>query len=154
MPLPTMSLRVAPEHHQLLRDIATALRTRPQLADVLRDVLQAQHDGVTVRDTDVLQPILERLAITEEFTRRIMAFAESINDRLKTLEQAAPQAAAPQPPRPATPGKRRPPTPITDDMRRWVHDMRNAGQTRDAIAQALQIGGATVSRILSEPARG
>jgi hypothetical protein len=49
MPLPTMSLRAASEHHQLIRDIATALRTRPELADVLRDVLQTQHD---IRDTN------------------------------------------------------------------------------------------------------
>jgi hypothetical protein len=65
MPLPTMSLRVAPEHQQLIRDIATALRTRPELADVLRDVLQMQHDGITQRDTDVLQSILDRLAALE-----------------------------------------------------------------------------------------
>jgi len=83
-----MSLRVAPEHHQLLRDIATALRTRPELADVLRDVLQAQHDArVPVRDTDVLQPFIERLEITRQFTERIMAFAENINERVKALEQ-------------------------------------------------------------------
>jgi hypothetical protein len=64
MPLPTMSVRGPPEHHQLIRDIATALRTRPELADVLRDVLQAQH-GITPRNTNVLQPILDRLATLE-----------------------------------------------------------------------------------------
>jgi hypothetical protein len=37
--LPTMSLRASPEHHQLIRDIATALRTRPELADVLQPVI-------------------------------------------------------------------------------------------------------------------
>lgn len=64
MPLPTMSLRASPEYHQLIRDIATALRTRPELADVLRDVLQTEH-GATVRDTNVLQSILDRLAALE-----------------------------------------------------------------------------------------
>lgn len=60
-----MSLRVAPEHHQLIRDIGLVLRTRPELADVLRDVLQSQH-GIAPRNTDVLQSILDRLAALEE----------------------------------------------------------------------------------------
>ena len=95
MPLPTMSLRAPPEHHQLIRDIATALRTRPELADVLRDVLQAEH-GVTERDTDVLQSFQEllqafqeRLMIQSDELRTIMAFAENIDKRVKALEQSA-----------------------------------------------------------------
>src|SRR4051812_41447908 len=117
MPLPTMSLRVAPEHHQLLRDIATALRTRPELADVLRDVLQAQHDsGVTERNTDVLQPFIERLEITRRFTERIMAFAENINERVKALERSAePKAATPRQSRPSSAGKRRSPKGVTGE---------------------------------------
>jgi hypothetical protein len=111
MPLPTITLRVAPEHHRLFRDIGAAIRTRPELADVLRDVLQAQHDsGVTERNTDVLQPFIERLEITRRFTERIMAFAENINERVKALEQSAEsQAAKPRQPRPAASGKRRSP---------------------------------------------
>jgi len=62
-----MSLRADPEHHQLIRDIATALRTRPELVDVLRDVLQTQRGGIAQRDTDVLQSILDRLAALEEW---------------------------------------------------------------------------------------
>jgi hypothetical protein len=93
MPLPTMSLRAAPEHHQLIRDIATALRTRPELADVLRNVLQSQY-GVTTgrvaeRDTDVLHAFQERLMIQSEGLQRIMAFAENIDKRVKVLEQSA-----------------------------------------------------------------
>ena len=90
MPLPTMSLRAAPEHHQLIRDIATALRTRPELADVLHDVLQTQHDGVTDRNTDVLQSILDRLTALE---RAISVGAPSTPDEAEptqphlTLEQ-------------------------------------------------------------------
>jgi hypothetical protein len=103
-----MSLRAAPEHHQLIRDIAAALRTRPELAGVLRDVLQAQHDGVTERDMDVLQTILERLAIEEKFSRRIMSMAENINDRVKALERPAETATAtPRQSRAAAAGKRR-----------------------------------------------
>ena len=118
-----MSLRVAPEHHQLLRDIATALRTRPELADVLRHVLQAQHDGVTVRDTDVsqstLDPILDRIAALEEREPRI-ARMEALEARIATLEEQAsmpvtlhlqsePPAPRPRTPRPAVAGKRRSP---------------------------------------------
>ena len=72
MPLPTMSLRAPPEHHQLIRDIATALRTRPELADVLRDVLQA---------------FQERLIIHSDALQQVTAYADNINERLKVLEQ-------------------------------------------------------------------
>jgi hypothetical protein len=37
----------------------------------------------------LLPEILDRLTREEEFSRRIMAFAESINDRVKALEQSA-----------------------------------------------------------------
>jgi hypothetical protein len=85
MPLPTISLRAAPEHHRIIRDIAAALRTHPDLIDVLQDVLRTKH-GVTERDTDVLQTFQERLMIQSEGLQRIMAFAENINDRLKALD--------------------------------------------------------------------
>jgi hypothetical protein len=88
MPLPTMSLRAPPEHHQLIRDIATALRTRSELASILRNVLQTQHD-VTERDTDALQAFQTRLMIQSEGLQRIMAFAENINERVKALERSA-----------------------------------------------------------------
>jgi hypothetical protein len=89
MTLPTMSLRVAPQHQQLIRDIGLALRTHPELADVLRDVLQAQHDGVADRNTDVFHAFQERLIIQSEGLQKIMAFAENIDKRVKALEQSA-----------------------------------------------------------------
>ena len=102
MPLPTMSLRAPPEHHQLIRDIATALRTRPELASVLRNVLQPQHRfteldtgalqtqyDVAEGNTDVLQAFQTRLTIQSEGLQRIMAFAENINERVKVLERSA-----------------------------------------------------------------
>ena len=82
MPLPTMSLRAAPEHQQLIRDIATALRTRPELAHVLRDVLQSQY-GIAPRNTDVLQSILDRLAALE---RSIAASAPSLPDEAEPTQ--------------------------------------------------------------------
>jgi hypothetical protein len=87
MPLPTMSLPAAPEHHQLICDITTALRSHPELADVLRDVLQAQHDGIAGRDTDVLQPVLDCLTQAELFLERLMNMTTNIGDRVKALEQ-------------------------------------------------------------------
>jgi hypothetical protein len=102
MPLPTMSLRAPPEHHQLIRDIATALRTRPELASVLRNVLQPQYsvaerDTVALQtqhdisdsDTDVLQAFQTRLMIQSEGLQRVMAFVENINERVKVLERSA-----------------------------------------------------------------
>lgn len=86
MQLPTMSLRVAKEHQQLIRDIGLALRTRPELVNVLHNVLQSQHD-ITERDTDVLQAFQERLTIQSQLSHRVMAFAENINERVKALER-------------------------------------------------------------------
>jgi hypothetical protein len=34
--LPTMSVRAAPEHQALIRDLSRAIRTEPSLADLLR----------------------------------------------------------------------------------------------------------------------
>jgi predicted transcriptional regulator len=48
-------------------------------------------------------------------------------------------------------GKRRPPTPITDDIRRQVHDMRADQMTQGVIAKSLGIATSAVSRILSTP---
>jgi len=90
MPLPTMSLRASPEYHQLIRDIATALRTRPELEAALRDVLQSQHNGedrIAFSNTDVLPLIYERLESNAQASARVMAFAENINERVKALEQ-------------------------------------------------------------------
>src|SRR3954467_9334022 len=108
MPLPTMSLRVAPEYQQLIRDIGLALRTRPGLANVLRGVLQSQHDSIAIRDTDVLQAMQEKLALQEKTTLSLRARVENIADRVKVREQPAkPKPAKPHQPRPAAAGKRR-----------------------------------------------
>jgi hypothetical protein len=82
-----MSLRAHPDHHQLIRDIGLALRTRPELEAVLRDVLQEQHDGIAPGNTDVLHAFQERLMIQSESLRTTMAYADNINERLKVLEQ-------------------------------------------------------------------
>jgi hypothetical protein len=111
MPLPTMSLRAAPEHHQLIRDIATALRTRPELADVLRGVLQTQHACITERDTDVLQSILDRLAALEEW---------------------AVSGGAPSPPDKAEPTQ----PPLTLDQTRQIDAMMKAGKSAEEIMKA------------------
>lgn len=92
MALPTMSLRISPEHHQLLREIGAALRSHPHLAAALRDVLQAQHVG----DTDisravspsVLDSILSRLDALEEREPR-MSRIEALETRVAALETAA-----------------------------------------------------------------
>ena len=131
-----MSLRVAKEHQQLIRDIGLALRTRPELVYALRDVLQSQHvlhdasqlqHSIALRDTDVLQsilaPILDRIAALEEREPRIVRM-EALEARITALEEresmpvtgrATSQPPAPRThmPRPAAAGKRRSPKGVT-----------------------------------------
>jgi hypothetical protein len=109
MPLPTMSLRAPPEHHQLIRDIAMALRTRPELADVLRDVLQTQ-DGIAPRNTDVLQSILDRLAALE---RSIAVSAPSLPDKAEPTQP-----------------------PLTIQQTRQIDEMLKAGKSAEEITKA------------------
>jgi hypothetical protein len=104
--LPQVNVRLAPEHHDLIRELAQRLRADPLLAVGLAEFLaQANHGGSRqasglsvglVADLDdlkeriaLLQLILERLTREEEFSRRIMTFAENINDRVKALEGSA-----------------------------------------------------------------
>jgi membrane-bound lytic murein transglycosylase B len=145
MVLPTMSVRVDPTHHGLIRDIATALRSRPELPDVLRDVLQTQHeDRVTERDTDVLQRILERLANEEEVSRKIMAFVENLSDRVKVLETATAEHS-----RPAATRQRY--GRIPDNIRQKAHQLRQEGRTYKQIATELGIADGTVHGIINKP---
>jgi hypothetical protein len=128
MPLPTMSLRAAPEHHQLIRDIATALRTRPELADALRDVLQSKH-GIAPRNTDVLQSILDRLDALEK--------RASMPVTLQTRsESPAPRPHTPRPPRPVAGGL----TAISDEHSEEAYLCQIAGMT---IAEAIELKGWT-----------
>jgi hypothetical protein len=112
--LPQVNVRLAPEHHDLIRDLAQKLRANPSLAVGLADFLaQASHGGSRqasglsvglaadledLKERIVLLPaILERLAREEEFSRRIMAFAENINGRVKALEgSAGPETDTPE----------------------------------------------------------
>jgi hypothetical protein len=99
MPLPTMSLRAAPEHHKLIRDLAATLRTRPELADVLRDVLQAQHGTaarMTERDTAVLRDVVERLSHAEQRIAALEASAP-LGSHLRNSEDSGERAAICQP---------------------------------------------------------
>jgi hypothetical protein len=105
----------------------------------------------------LLPEILDRLTQAEDTARKVMAFAESINEGL-VKEREARAVSPPDPasglsakPRHAANGKRRSPTPVTPDLRRQAHDMRGTGMTQDAIAKALEIGTGTVSKILKNP---
>ena len=68
-PLPTMSLRVAPDRQALMRAIARVLKDSPGVAAELQSVLQhnTQH-GVTHGNTGdaVLHDVLQRLAALEQ----------------------------------------------------------------------------------------
>jgi hypothetical protein len=138
-----MSVRVSPEHHGLIRDIANALRTRPELADVLRDVLQTQYEErTTERDTDVLQTVFERLAIMDEFTRRTMAFVENLNERLKVVEQ--PSAAK------ADEHKVKRKSKVTPEIRQRIFDLHDSGMLQKDIASTLDISTGYVCTLLKK----
>lgn len=66
MPLPTMSLRAAPEHHAIIREVAAALRTRPELVAALRDLLAGQPDNAG-RVPDDIAALRARLEAVERW---------------------------------------------------------------------------------------
>jgi hypothetical protein len=173
MPLPTMSLRAAPEHHQLIRDLAAALRIRPELADVLRDVLQAQHGTaarMTERDAAVLRDVVERLSHAEQRIAALEAnreIPEPIGSFLtdNVISQPRPAAAdeteaaslrprndtpaeprVPLRPAQARPVRERPGLRVPEDVQQRVREMRAKGMTRDAIAKELGISTGAVSK--------
>jgi hypothetical protein len=149
MPLPTLSLRAAPEHHRLIRDITAALRTRPELADVLRDVLQAQHetaDRMTERDTGVLQALRDHLAEVEQ---RVAALEATREPRRRNDTPAAPRV----PLRPATPRpKERPGLRVPEEVQQRIRELRAQGMTREAISKELNVSAGAVSKYWKLPA--
>jgi hypothetical protein len=92
--LPQVNVRLAPEHHALIRQLAQRLRADPSLAVGLADFIAqaSESDPIQVSPlshglADEVAELKERLEDNRDFTRRIMAFAENINDRLKALEE-------------------------------------------------------------------
>jgi DNA invertase Pin-like site-specific DNA recombinase len=77
----------------------------------------------------------------------------ALEDQMAGMKAAPPRPVQVEPrqPRPLMAGKRRPPTPITDDIRRQVHDLRADQMTQEAIAKTLGIATSAVSRILDAP---
>jgi hypothetical protein len=155
MPLPTCSVRARPEHHHLLRRLARALASRPELAPSFEALIV----DVTQAVTQVNTPTDQRLDDLERRVDRLEAEAVLRNETQDVLPERVTRNTAQQhtpadvtrEPRPAAPGKRRSPTSITDDLRRQVHDLRAKNRSRDSIAAELEIGGATVSKILNAP---
>jgi hypothetical protein len=104
--LPQVNVRLAPEHHDLIRSIAARLRADPSLAIGLADFLAQASErdpaqasplplGLADEVADLrvrialLPEILDRLTRAEEFLQRVMNMAENINDRVKALEGEA-----------------------------------------------------------------
>lgn len=106
--LPQVNVRLAPEHHGLIRKLAQRLRTDPSLAVGLAEFLAqaSESDPIQVsplshgladevaemkerleENRDLTLALQERLVIQSEGLRRTTAFAENINDRLNALEQ-------------------------------------------------------------------
>jgi hypothetical protein len=144
MPTPTTSVRIDREHHQLIHDIARALKADPAVAESLRAVLAGRNTAAQAGILGRLEEREPRMARLEALEARMAALEE----RLASLEDRPAMHAA-QPAMPAA--QRRRPVKIGDDLRRSVHDLRRAGHTRQAIADELEIGAGTVSKILSAP---
>jgi DNA-binding NarL/FixJ family response regulator len=146
--LPQVNIRLAPEHHDLVRELAQRLRANPSLAVGLADFLaQASESDLTQVSplahglADEVAELKERLEDNRDFTRRIMAFAENINDRLKALEELT---AGMQP-------KTRPGLRVPADVRRRIPELRKQGKTREQIAEELGVSTGTVSNYLKKP---
>ena len=127
--LPQVNIRLAPEHHDLIRQLAQRLRANPSLAVGLADFLAQASESEPMQvsplshgladevadlkerleeNRDLTLAFQERLMIQSEGLQRTTAYANSLNERVKALEQStAPKAARPRQSRPATPGKRR-----------------------------------------------
>jgi hypothetical protein len=98
--LPQVNIRLAPEHHDLIRHLAQRLRANPSLAaglaqflaqDIPSDPIQVSPlaRGLADESTELLQAFQDRLTIQSEGLQRVMAFAENINERVKALERSA-----------------------------------------------------------------
>jgi CRP-like cAMP-binding protein len=146
--LPQVNIRLAPEHHALIRQLAQRLRADPSLAVGLADFIAqaSESDPIQVSPlshglADEVAELKERLEDNRDFTRRIMAFAENINDRLKALEELT---AGMQP-------KTRPGLRVPADVRRRIPELRKQGKTREQIAEELGVSTGTVSNYLKKP---
>ena len=136
---PQLNLRVPLEHHDRVRMVVRLLREAEGFAARL-DVVIADASGPLT--LGFREDILARVQALEQAVFRSVASGARPDSG-----QSARSARADS----GVPGKRRPPTTVTDDLRRSAHDLRAAGLTRDTIAVELGIGGATVSKILNEP---
>jgi hypothetical protein len=93
---PQVNVRLAPEHHDLIRELAQASESDPAQASSLTLGLADEVADLRVRIA-LLPEILDRLTRAEKFLEDLTAFAENINDRVKALEQpAGPQTDAPE----------------------------------------------------------
>ena len=108
--LPQVNVRLAPEHHGLIRELAQRLRTDPSLAVGLADFLaqaspsnQSQVSPLArgladevadlkerlEENRDLTLALQDRLMIQSEGLKRTTAYAENIDKRVKALEQSA-----------------------------------------------------------------
>ena len=204
--LPQVNVRLAPEHHELIRRLAQRLRDDPGLAVGLAEFLAHVSPGDRPQVSPLPRGLADEVAALKErvaaLERRTAGPAERHaavrtvpesgeyrvtrgrghgpdSDRARVVFHHLDEEPAKRfydrhhakpgevvalwrpdgslvefhsgPPKQQAPGTRRPPTAVTDDLRRRVHDMRGDGLKRDAIVKALGIGAGTVSKILGEP---
>lgn len=142
MPTPTTSVRLSQEHHQLIHDIARAIKSDPGIAESLRAVLAGRNTATQPCDTAAQPEIIDRLDAIEA---RLAAIEERTAMHAIHGPVAIPDVTRSNRSR----GTRKRRTTLTDDLRRAVHDMYMSGHTQDAIHRALGIAKGTVSNILA-----
>jgi len=122
-PTPTCSVRALPEHHQLLRRIARALATQPELSESLEALIEGVTQDVTRPNTawdQRFEDVERRLARleTEAVLRGETQTVTQQRDTRDTVPQhdlpAVTRTHMPRPSSPGASGKRRPPRPWTD----------------------------------------
>lgn len=65
MPTPTVTIRIAADQHQILRDVASRLKADPDFGGVLADLLKVEDHRATI-DAPVVEPdILARIQALE-----------------------------------------------------------------------------------------
>lgn len=109
-PLPPISLRCAAEHAPLIRAVARALRSRPELAPALEALLAA--GAADPAPAPILADILERLSVVERALAERAAAPEPVPQPdpaevatavLRRATEAVNAATAPDPAPPADP---------------------------------------------------
>jgi DNA-binding NarL/FixJ family response regulator len=139
--LPQVNVRLAPEYHDLIRELARRLRADPSLAVGLAEFLAQTGSSAPPQ----VSPLTHGLAAE---VAALMERVDALEQRMDGTGRTG--AAPPRQPRAAQAGKRGGPK-YTDDLHRQIHDLRAKGMVHRAIAKELGISASGVTKYLNRP---